>query len=105
VDTGSETDSGGALAGREDGAMGGFLDIFEDLGFCCTGITEEEDVDIASDGVFPVDVFGDSAEEGECYGCFNVVVAVDTWSNGINDLTISCVTTEIVLFERCLVRG
>lgn len=89
--TGGETDCRGALTGCEDGAVGSFFDVFKDLGFRCTRITEEEDVDVASDGVFAIDVFGNSAEEGECDGCFDVIVAVNTGSDRVKDLTINCV--------------
>ena len=64
MDTCSETDGRSSLSSRKDCAVGGFLDVFQDLRFGGTGISEEEDVDVSADGMFSVDVFGDTAEEG-----------------------------------------
>jgi hypothetical protein len=64
MDTCSETDGRSSLAGCKDCAVGCFLDVFQDLRFGGTGISEEEDVDVSADGMFSVDIFGDTAEEG-----------------------------------------
>ena len=66
---------------RENCSVRGFFDVLEDLGFCRAWITEEEDVDISADGMFPVDVFWNSAEKGQRDCRFNVVVAIDTGRN------------------------
>lgn len=78
---GSKTDGRGSLTGGEDGAVGSFFDVFEDLRFGGTGVSQKKHVDISSDGMFAVDVFGDTAEEGQRHRCFDVIVAIDTWSN------------------------
>ena len=64
MDTCSETDGRSSLSGCKHCAVGGFLDVFQDLRFGGTGISEEEDVDVSADGMFSVDIFGDTAEEG-----------------------------------------
>jgi hypothetical protein len=63
MNTGSETDGRGSLASGENSSVGVFLDVFEDLGFCCTRITEEENVDVSTDGMFPVNVFRNTTKE------------------------------------------
>ena len=45
---GSETSGGGAFAGGVDCDGGHLFDEFEELRFCGSRITEEEDVDVAS---------------------------------------------------------
>jgi len=47
LDGGGETGCGGAFAGGVDCNGGDFFDEFEELGFCCTGVPEEENVDVA----------------------------------------------------------
>lgn len=66
--------------------MRGLLDVFEDLGFSCTWVTKEEDIDVSADLVFSTDVFGYTAEKGQCDCSFDIFVAVDTWRDGIDDL-------------------
>jgi hypothetical protein len=52
------------LTGGEDCSMRGFFDVFQDLGFCGTGVTKEEDIDVSTDGMFAVDIFWNTTEEG-----------------------------------------
>ena len=93
ADGGGETNGRGALTGGEDGAVGGFLDIFQDLGFGGARVAEEEDVDIAADFVLALGFFGDAAEEGEGDGGFDVGVAVDgggdTGDDFVDDLGVA----------------
>ena len=66
--------------------MSGLFYVFQDLRFCGTGVAEQQNVDVSSDGMFAVDVLRDTAKEGQRYRCFDVFVAVDTRSNGVDDL-------------------
>lgn len=61
--TGGQTDGGSTLTGSEDGTVCSFLDILQELGFCCTRISEKQDVDVASDPVLAVDILGYAPEE------------------------------------------
>ncbi len=83
---GGETDGAGTLACGEDGAVGGFFDVFQDLRFGGSGIAEEEDVDVAADFVLALGFFADAAEEGECDCGLDVGVTVDAGSDGGDDL-------------------
>jgi len=84
----SKTDCGGALSGSEDCSMGGLLDILQDLRFRGTGITKEEDINVPADGMFPIDILGDTAKQRERYSCLDIFVAIDTWGNGVDDLPL-----------------
>ena len=83
---GGQTDGAGALAGGEDGAVGGFFDVLQYLRFGGSRVAEEEDVDVAADVVFALGYFADAAEEGEGYRGFDVGVAVDAGGDGGDDL-------------------
>jgi len=36
--------------------------------------------------MFSIDIFGNAAEEGQCNSSFDIIVAVNTRSDGIDDL-------------------
>ena len=52
----SQADGRSALTSRVHGARRRLLDILEELRLCGTGITEEENIDVAADAVLAVDV-------------------------------------------------
>lgn len=83
--TGSETDSRGTLTGGKDSSVRGFLDILEELRLGCTGVTEHEDVDVATNAMLAVDILGNTAKEGESEGKTDVLVAVDGGSDRLDD--------------------
>ena len=77
LDGGGQACGRGALAAGVDGDRGDFFDEFEELRFCCAGVAEEEDVDVAAElHAVREDLLGTAHEEaGDCF--FDVGVAVD----------------------------
>lgn len=80
-----KTNSGRPLTRSEHGTVGGLLDILQELRLSGTRISEEENVDIATDAVLAVDVLGNTSEKGQSDGGFDVLMAVDRRSNGLDD--------------------
>src|SRR5271154_196411 len=85
MNTCSKTDSRSTLSSGKYGTMSRFLNVFEDLRFGCTRITEKENIDITTNGMFAIDVFRNASEERQCNCCLDVFVAIDTGSNRLVD--------------------
>ena len=82
---GGETGGGRTLAGGVDGDGSDFLDKLEELGFCCAGVAEEEDVDVAAEfHSVGEDLLG-AAEEQAGDGLFDVGVTVDGGSDAVGE--------------------
>ena len=90
-----KTNSRSTLSGSKDSSMGCFLDVLQDLRFRGTGITKEEDVDVPPDGMFSVNILGDTAEKRKGHCCFDIFVAVDTGCNGVHNLLLAGVWNGI----------
>src|SRR5271168_2455746 len=85
MDTRSKTDSRCTLTSGENSAMSRFLNVFQNLRFGCTGVTEEKNIEVSTNGVFSIDIFRDTTEERQRNGGLDVLVAIDTWGNRVVD--------------------
>ena len=74
-----------SLAGRKHGTVGGLFGVLQELTLGGTRIAEKENVDVSSETMLAVDIFGYTAEEGEGDGSFDVVVPVDRRRDGLED--------------------
>ena len=85
ADARSETDCGSTLTCCEHGPVCGFLDILEELRFCCTRVTKQKDIDITTNTVLSVDVLGNTAEEREGKGSLDILVTVNGGCDRLDD--------------------
>jgi hypothetical protein len=80
-----QTDRTSSLTRRKHSSVRRLLDVLQELRLGCSGVTEEEDVDITTDAMLAVDVLRNTAEEGESDGSLNVVVTVDRGRHRLDD--------------------
>lgn len=85
--TRGETDGGGTLACGKYGAVRCLLDIFQELGFRCAGVAEQEDVDVTTNRVLAVDVLRLAAEQRERDGRLDVLMSVNRGGDRLDDLS------------------
>lgn len=85
ADAGRQTDRTGTLSSCKDRAVRSLFDVLEHLRLGGTGVSEKEDVDVATNAVLAVDVLGHSSEKGEGNGRLDVVVTVDRRRHGFDD--------------------
>ena len=86
LDTGSQTHCRGALARRKHAPRKHLLDALQELGLGDPGVSEEQQVDVASDFVHALRVvLFRASEEREGEGLFDLKVAVYGGSDGVAD--------------------
>lgn len=62
--------------------------ILEKLRLGRTGVTEHQNVDITTEPVLSLDILGLTADEGEGNGRLDVFMAVDGWTDALEDLEV-----------------
>ena len=73
------------MAGGEDGAVSGLLDVLQKLRFCGTGVSEKKDVDVPTNSVLPVDVLRYTAKQREGDSSLDILMPIDRRGDGLDD--------------------
>ena len=81
-----ETNCTSALTGGIDDSGEDLLDVFQELGFGSSWITEEKTVDVTSDLMLSTNILWDTSEHGEGQSLLDEQMSVNAGSHGLENL-------------------
>ena len=82
----SETDGTCAFTGGINDSGEDLLNVFQELGFGSSWVTEKKAVDVTSDLMLSTNILWYTAEHGEGQGLLDEQMSVNTWSHGLENL-------------------